>query len=171
MLSWVWYLSSRLISSEKRLWHIVKNCMKLFLNDEVWNISTVTTKMTSIWPKTQKIKKTADLPCPQNDRQVKMTALSDARTVPKCLIKNTVPFKSQKTRPLRGNDSSKPAGVFVCTNLQISVWRHNDSCLRHMNHQKCHNISKVNYGQLWMTRKDPPEAEIWQWPFWTLQPK
>ena len=37
-----------------------------------------------------------NLPCPQNDQQVKMTALSDTRTVPKCLIKNILPFKSQK---------------------------------------------------------------------------
>ena len=38
----------------------------------------------------------ADLPCLQNDQQIKVTALSDARTVPKCLIKNIQPFKSQK---------------------------------------------------------------------------
>ena len=41
----------------------------------------------------------ADLPCPKNDRGVKMTALSDARTVPKDLIKNVVPFKSQEKGP------------------------------------------------------------------------
>ena len=38
----------------------------------------------------------AHLSRPKNDRGVKMTAMSDVRTVPKDLIKNVVPFKSQE---------------------------------------------------------------------------
>ena len=78
----------------------------------------------------------------------------------KVLNKDYCVFQITKTGSLHGNDLSKPAGVFVCTNFEISVWHHNDSWLRHINHQKCQNISKNNYGQLWMTKKDPPEAEL-----------
>ena len=43
-----------------------------------------------------------------------MTAQSDTRIVPKDLINSVVPFKSQKNGPLRGNDLSIPADIFIC---------------------------------------------------------
>ena len=128
--------------------------MNRYLKNWGLKFSHCDTKMTSICQKSKKKKKRCTYCVYERLTRWNYRCVW-YRNCSKVLNKEQCALQTTKNGSLRGSDPSKPAGVSTCTNLQLSEWHHNDSWLRHINHQKCQNRSKYNYLQLWMTKKTP----------------